>query len=57
MYHDIIQLAREVMIDLGLTDREIPLEERPRISPLEGEGTEEARAIRINPQAQSVPSR
>jgi error-prone DNA polymerase len=29
MYHDIIQLAREVMIDLGLTDREIPLEERP----------------------------
>ncbi|HZA21516.1 MAG TPA: error-prone DNA polymerase, partial [Dehalococcoidia bacterium] len=29
MYYDIIQLAREVMIDLGLTDREIPLEERP----------------------------
>ena len=29
MYHDIIQMAREVMIDLGLTDREIPLEERP----------------------------
>jgi len=29
IYHDIIQLAREVMIDLGLTDREIPLEENP----------------------------
>ena len=29
LYHDIIQLAREVMIDLGLTDREIPLEEKP----------------------------
>ena len=29
IYHHIIQLAREVMIDLGLTDREIPLEENP----------------------------
>ncbi len=29
LYHDIIQMAREVMIDLGLTDREIPLEEKP----------------------------
>ena len=29
IYHSIIQLAREVMIDLGLVDREVPLEERP----------------------------
>ncbi len=29
IYHDIIQIAREVMIDLGLSDREVPLEERP----------------------------
>ena len=29
IYHEIIQIAREVMIDLGLSDREIPLEERP----------------------------
>ena len=29
IYHDIIQLAREVMVDLGLTDPEIPLEENP----------------------------
>ncbi len=29
IYHEIIQMAREVMIDLGLSDREIPLEERP----------------------------
>ena len=29
IYHDIIQMARDVMIDLGLSDREIPLEERP----------------------------
>jgi error-prone DNA polymerase len=28
-YHQIIQLAREIMIELGLSDREIPLEERP----------------------------
>ena len=29
LYHDIIQIAREVMIDLGLCDRETPLEENP----------------------------
>ena len=29
IYHEIIELARDVMIDLGLSDREIPLEERP----------------------------
>ena len=29
IYHDIIQLARDVMIDLGLSEPEIPLEERP----------------------------
>ena len=29
IYHDIIQLGREVMIDLGLTDPEIPVEENP----------------------------
>ena len=29
LYYDIIQLARDVMINLGLTDREIPLEENP----------------------------
>ena len=29
IYHEIIQMGREVMIDLGLSDREIPLEERP----------------------------
>ncbi|MFQ5860447.1 MAG: DNA polymerase III subunit alpha [Dehalococcoidia bacterium] len=29
MYHDIIQLAREVQVDLGLVDRELPLEEDP----------------------------
>ncbi len=29
IYHDIIQIARDVMIDLGLSDREVPLEERP----------------------------
>lgn len=29
IYHEIIQIAREVMVDLGLVDREIPLEERP----------------------------
>ena len=29
IYHDIIQMARQVMIDLGLSDPEIPLEERP----------------------------
>ena len=29
IYHDIIQLAREIMIELGLSNAEIPLEERP----------------------------
>ena len=29
IYHDIIQMARDVMIELGLSEREIPLEERP----------------------------
>ncbi|MEE8443165.1 MAG: DNA polymerase III subunit alpha [Dehalococcoidia bacterium] len=29
IYHDIIQLAREVMIDLGLSDLEVPVEENP----------------------------
>ena len=29
IYHDIIHLGREVMIDLGLVDREVPLEENP----------------------------
>ena len=29
IYHDIIQLAREIMIELGLSEAEIPLEERP----------------------------
>ena len=29
IYHDIIQLAREVQVDLGLVDREVPIEEAP----------------------------
>jgi error-prone DNA polymerase len=29
LYHEIIQLAREVMVDLGLVDRETPIEEAP----------------------------
>ena len=29
IYRDIIQLARDIMIELGLSDAEIPLEERP----------------------------
>ena len=29
IYHDIIQLGRDVMIDLGLIDREVPPEENP----------------------------
>ena len=29
IYHGIIQLGREVMIDLGLIDREVPVEENP----------------------------
>ena len=29
IYYDIIQMARQIMIELGLSDAEIPLEERP----------------------------
>ena len=29
IYHDIIQMARDIQIELGLSDPEIPLEERP----------------------------
>ena len=29
LYHEIIQIAREVQIDLGIVDREIPVEEEP----------------------------
>jgi len=29
IYYDVIQLAREIMINMGLSDPEIPLEERP----------------------------
>ena len=29
IYHDIIQMAREIMIELSLSDIEVPLEERP----------------------------
>ena len=29
IYYDVIQLAREIMINMGLSDSEIPLEERP----------------------------
>ena len=29
IYYEIIQMAREIMIELGLSDVEIPLEERP----------------------------
>ena len=29
IYHEIIQLAREIMIELGTSDAEVPLEERP----------------------------
>ena len=29
IYYDIIQMARQIMIELGLSDPEIPLEERP----------------------------
>jgi hypothetical protein len=29
IYHEIIELARQIMIELGLSDPEIPLEERP----------------------------
>ena len=42
IYHDIIELAREVMIDLKLTDIEIPLEER---SPGRGRGSSVAMLV------------
>ncbi len=42
IYRDIIQLAHEVMIELGLSDREIPLEERP---PGRGRGSSVAMVI------------
>ena len=29
LYHEVIQLGREVMVDLGLVDREVPIEEAP----------------------------
>jgi hypothetical protein len=29
MYHEVIKLGREVMIDQGLTDPSLPLEENP----------------------------
>ncbi|MCH8087865.1 MAG: DNA polymerase III subunit alpha, partial [Chloroflexi bacterium] len=42
LYHDIIQMARQVMIDLGLSDPEIPLEERP---PGRGRGSSVAMVV------------
>ena len=42
IYHEIIQMARDVMIELGLSDREIPLEERP---PGRGRGSSVAMLI------------
>ena len=42
IYHEIIQIARDVMIDLGLSDREIPLEERP---PGRGRGSSVAMVV------------
>ena len=42
IYHDIIELAREVMIDMKLTDIEIPLEER---SPGRGRGSSVAMLV------------
>jgi error-prone DNA polymerase len=42
IYHDIILLAREIMIELGLSDPEIPLEERP---PGRGRGSSVAMLI------------
>jgi error-prone DNA polymerase len=29
LYHEVIQIAREVQVDLGLVDREVPLQETP----------------------------
>ena len=42
IYHDIIQLARQIMIEMGLSDPEIPLEERP---PGRGRGSSVAMLI------------
>ena len=42
IYHDIIQMAREIMIELDLSDPEIPLEERP---PGRGRGSSVAMLI------------
>ena len=42
IYHEIIQMAREVMIELGLSDREMPLEERP---PGRGRGSSVAMVV------------
>ncbi len=42
IYHDIIQMARDIMIELGLSDPEIPLEERP---PGRGRGSSVAMLI------------
>ena len=42
IYHDIIQVARQIMIELGLSDPEIPLEERP---PGRGRGSSVAMLI------------
>jgi error-prone DNA polymerase len=42
IYHQIIQLAREIMIELGLSDPEIPLEERP---PGRGRGSSVAMVV------------
>ena len=42
IYHDIIQMARQIMIEMGLSDPEIPLEERP---PGRGRGSSVAMLI------------
>jgi len=42
LYHDIIQMARQVMIELGLSNAEIPLEERP---PGRGRGSSVAMVV------------
>ena len=42
IYHDIIQLGRQIMIELGLSDPEIPLEER---SPGRGRGSSVAMLV------------
>ena len=42
IYHEIIQIAHEVMVDLGIGDREVPVEERP---PGRGRGSSVAMLI------------